>query len=151
MSVGWGTGQRAFIGFGAIINCAHCNNRGVEQIFVTYSYEQAFMVHWKHLGDRGSEPGDGLILFLCPTCLHGSQVFGAEAAEAEKKRVAKRDGGAAAAGFAIAAHRSLTQAGLRFHLTETKKWFGSLSILAQRSTLKLYKRIGLYELSGRLR
>lgn len=151
MSVGWGTGHRAFIGYGAAINCNHCNNRSIEMVFATYSYEEALFIRWKHLGDRGSQAGDGRILFLCPTCERGVQFIGAEALPSEMKRVGKAGGGAAAAQFAMEVQRKLVEVQGRFDLTHTRKWYGALSLLEQRFTRKILQRLGLFELIEKLK
>ncbi|MFZ2169891.1 MAG: hypothetical protein WAW61_09685 [Methylococcaceae bacterium] len=146
----WGTGQRAFLGFGATLDCSHCNNRVVEQIYATYSYEQAVIFRWKHLGDRGSEEGDGVILFLCPTCMYGTQALGAEAAEREKKKIAKTQGGTAAAAFAIDIENQLKSVQARFDMRYTREWFNSLNLLAKHSHVKLLQRLGLYKIAEQL-
>lgn len=143
MNVGWGTGQREFVGYGAPIHCAHCRNHVVEQVFTTYSYEEAFFVRWKHMGDRGSQGEDGRILFLCPICLHGTTILGAEAIEATKKKLAKSEGGASAARFAIESQNNLIAASQRINLSATQTWFNTLSPIARRSKRKVLLRAGL--------
>jgi hypothetical protein len=150
MYVGWGVGQRAFLGYGARIQCSHCSNCVVEQIFVTYSYEEAMFIRWKHLGDRGSQEGDGAILFLCPTCMHGFKILGSEAAEREKKNIAKTQGGVAAAAFGIQAIDHLSLAQSRFDITYTKNWVANLNVLRKRSYFKLLRRAGLHQLAQKL-
>jgi hypothetical protein len=150
MSAGWGTGLREFIGYGATLTCTHCHNRVVEQVWATYSYEEAAFIRWKHFGERGSEECDGYIQFICGTCLNGVQFIGAEAAERKKKKVAKEEGGTAAAAFAIEVENRLKALTVRFDMNHTTQWFKTLNVLQKRGTLKVLNRVGLYELAAKL-
>lgn len=143
-------GQKEFVGYGQAITCQHCNNRVVEQAFATYSYEEVFLFRWKHMGERGSLPGDGSIIFMCPTCNYGFQVLGQEAIEAEKKAKAKKEGGAVAAKFAIDSAHSLTSAQARFDLHHTANWVSKLNPIKKMSYFKLLRRLGLTELASQL-
>jgi hypothetical protein len=132
-------------------HCNHCNNRSIEQVFATYSYEEALFIRWKHLGDRGSQAGDGRILFLCPTCERGVQFIGTEALFSEMKRDGKAGGGVATAQFAMEVQRKLVEVQKRFDLTNIRQWYSSLSLLHQRSTRKILQRLGLFELIEKLK
>lgn len=150
MWAGFGFGQKDFIGYGATIDCQHCHNRVVEQVFVTYSYEEIFVLRLKHMGERGSAPGDGSIIFMCPTCNFGFECKGQEAADAEKDKLAKKGGGAAAAKFAIESEHLLTAAQERFDLHHTANWVSKLNPLKKISYFKLLRRLGLLRVASQL-
>ncbi|HMX99905.1 MAG: hypothetical protein KDI39_14355 [Pseudomonadales bacterium] len=145
---GWGTGFRDFVGYGERIKCSNCNNNVIEHIYVTYSYEM-FIVKWRHMGDRGSEKGDGYIQFLCPTCLHGFQIMGLEAVVMAKNNIAKysakHDTGKADT-FAIDAQRKILAAVDRFDIQATKSWFNSIGFMSKRSAKKTLERVGLIDI-----
>jgi len=150
MWAGFGMGQKQFIGYGATIDCQHCNNRVVEQVFVTYSYEEIFLFRWKHMGKRGSMPGDGNLVFMCPTCNYGFEVVGREAIEGHKKKLGKEQGGEAAAAFAIDAEQQLKVAQERFDLQHTANWVSKLNPIRKMSYFKLLRRVGATLLVSKL-
>ena len=143
MVTGWGSGFQEFVGYGASINCPNCHNQTTEQIYVTYSYEMVMLIKWRHMGDRGSWVDDGYIQFLCPICLHGYQIMGLEAVTAEKKKIAKQDGGPSAAAFAIEAQNKINALNNRFDMEKSRSWFKSLSYLRKRDVVKALNRVGL--------
>ena len=150
---GWGLGQREFIGFGAAIKCSHCNNNVVEHVMVKYSYEILFFVKERYYGGRGSKIGDeGEIIFMCPICNFGFRgATGIESAERSQKSISKGPGGAKAAAQAmIDAQNELSSASNRFNVQVTKDWVLKMNPIERFSYLRLLKRLGMSELSGRL-
>lgn len=148
MWAGWGSGQKEFIGYGADIECQHCHNRVVEQVWATYSYEEWFVIKLKYLGGRGSDAGDGDIIFMCPTCTYGFRVQGLEAAAVTKKELANNyQGAASAAQFAIEAEHQLQAAQARFSIPHTKNWIRKQNPIKRISYFKMLRRLGLVTLA----
>lgn len=151
MSYGWGSGQKEFIGYGSTIDCSHCNNRGVEHVYATYSYEEFLLIRFKYMGGRGSTRGDGEIIFMCRICNYGFTVTGLELSSVSKKALAKGPGGAAAAAqFAVSAENELAAAQDRFNMEHTRAWVEKLNPLKRLSYFKLLRRLGLFDLCSRL-
>ena len=148
---GFGSGQKTFIGYGSVIECSHCNNRGVEQVWATYSYEQVLFVRVKYMGQPGSKAGDGDIVFSCPICNYGFRVTGLESANVSKNSIAKGfRGSVGAAEYGVNTENELASVQNRFNVSYTKEWVSKLNIIERNSYFKVLRRLGLFDILGRL-
>lgn len=118
----------------------------IEKIFATYSYEEIFLFRWRHYGERGSWVDDGDIICICPICNYGFNVVGQEAAEVKKKKIAKKQGGAEAAAFAIDNERQLAALQSRINVSMTTQYVSSLNLFKRRTYKKMLYRLGLNQL-----
>lgn len=141
----FGMFQKDFIGVGAVIDCAHCNNRSYEHVYVTYSYEQV-IVKVKRLGGRGSIGGDGRIVFMCSICTHGFHVDGQELTDYMKKSMK----GEAAAKHGIESEAVRRQAQARFDIGQTRAWRAKLNPIDRALHIRMLRRLGLDSLIANL-